>query len=389
MVAACLDLPQQGDESARLPDGMDWHRVCELALAHRVEGLVCRRLLREPTTIPAELMAALQRARQQQAFDFLAKAATTLKLVELLESNGHPTIVLKGCAVAYGYYAPEPELKYSGDVDILVAPNSFDAADQLLQRHGYVREAPEPGLPPRSASMARHLVNSYEYIDPTGGPRVELHHRLLSDPHVLAIPFADLLVRTRQIGIGAGMIRSLGPADLLTYLCCHGAGHAYARLKWLGDIAHVLRVTDDPASEQALELARTHRCERSLALTFAVLERLAGMSRPAAASHMPPVGESLVSGVLRAISTGMRERPLGLLDMRDQMRALRYQLALAETWRSKRFMMLKHLVHLDDTSLLGLGVRWRPLYALLGRPLALARYVRRSVLGNRQDAGGV
>lgn len=56
-------------------------------------------------------------------------------LLELLESQRIPAVILKGAAA--GQYYPRPALREYGDIDLLVLPEDFDRACALLSVSGY------------------------------------------------------------------------------------------------------------------------------------------------------------------------------------------------------------------------------------------------------------
>lgn len=58
----------------------------------------------------------------------------TRQLVESLEAAGLPVLVLKGCGVAALY--PVPELRKSGDVDILIRESDLERATEVLKKSG-------------------------------------------------------------------------------------------------------------------------------------------------------------------------------------------------------------------------------------------------------------
>lgn len=375
--ATAAQARKPGDEQA-----IDWRKLRELAAAHRVQGLVRRHLIDHPSyAAPTDVLGELETAHRRHALGYLSNAAETLRLVARLEGAGIETIVLKGCAVAQAFYAPEPELKQSMDIDILVAPESFSRADSIARAAGYVRELPRENMPERADSMARYLVNSYEYARAAGGTRLELHHRLLVDPHTLAVPFATLLARSAPIPLGGRSIRGLGRDDLLIYLACHGAGHAYGRLKWLADFARVAIQLSEAEIEAAIARAREVGGLRALSLSLELLKQSGGWIVPPRVQELLEIRGILVEAARKAIVRGMRESDLALTDLPQHLRAMRYGLMLADSARSRRFLAMKYLVNPEDVHSLGLGIAWRPLYAVLGRPLAGLRYLRRLLSG--------
>lgn len=57
-------------------------------------------------------------------------------LINLLEENNIPCVIIKGAAVAV--YYPHPSLRLMGDVDFLVSRNNFDKAATILESNGYL-----------------------------------------------------------------------------------------------------------------------------------------------------------------------------------------------------------------------------------------------------------
>lgn len=128
--------------------------------------------------------------RQSYRLLFLTKY-----LVRLLEDEQIPVAVLKGCGVAACY--PVPELRKSGDVDLLVQRSNLNRARYVLERSGY------RALEKQTAN--HHLVfRSGEGID------VELHV-LLAEPfddeqmnermREMADQFAAKIIRRPCMGI--------------------------------------------------------------------------------------------------------------------------------------------------------------------------------------------
>lgn len=71
------------------------------------------------------------------------------KISHSLSEAGIPHAILKGVAVAI--YYPKPENRSNGDIDLLVGPERFREAEDILQQCGYTREA--ESLNPRHVSF--------------------------------------------------------------------------------------------------------------------------------------------------------------------------------------------------------------------------------------------
>ena len=85
------------------------------------------------------------------------------KLLQLLETNNIPCVILKGAAAAMAY--PHPMLRTMGDVDILVKRSDFESTATLLESNGYV-------LTEERDSTSHHYAYAKDHIS------FELHKRI-------------------------------------------------------------------------------------------------------------------------------------------------------------------------------------------------------------------
>lgn len=105
-------------------------------------------------TVPGEVRSELQeqavegltvlalndesQLKYRQVAQFVWMAAAQTETIKLLENAHIPVIVLKG--TASGIYYPEPYLRTYGDIDLMVQPLNYDAAIDLMRRHGYTQQ---------------------------------------------------------------------------------------------------------------------------------------------------------------------------------------------------------------------------------------------------------
>jgi hypothetical protein len=364
---------------------IDGGRLTELALRHRVAGLLWQRLATSGAGAPPNVLAALGSLHRAQSLAYLAQLDETLRLSGVLHAEGHPVIALKGCALACETF---PGLRHVQDIDLLVSPQHFREVAKVLVAEGYVRRVPVPDMPRSAESMALYLTNVFEFFHPKRALKVELHHRLLADPYIMAIPFAELLTRSRTLEFGNRTLRVLGPADLTVYLCCHAAFHAFFRLKWLADISRFLERGGQDTVRMMLTHARTLGCERHVLLTLLMLEQLSGSYKTAPVVDKQRKEWTTPWLAIEARRVLLREDlvpSFRFADIVNRARALTYDICLGVGWRSRMLHVLRHLCHIDDMSLLRLGVEWRWLYAMLGRPLALRRILNKSAAANEES----
>lgn len=123
--------PEKRDEKHCNLSEEEWEKLVRLAERHGMVSLLYPELC-ENQKISDRLkqrvsMAAKQTVLQQYRLLFLSKY-----LISLLEENGIDAVILKGATV--GTYYPVPELRKSGDVDLLLLnPKDLNKVKQLLE----------------------------------------------------------------------------------------------------------------------------------------------------------------------------------------------------------------------------------------------------------------
>lgn len=158
-------------EAAALGRQADMKKVIRLARQHRVLPLLYGALCEDwqGEALDAEdikCVESISRTTVRQSYRLLF---LTRYLVRILEKAGVPVLVLKGSGVAELY--PVPELRKSGDVDVLIPKDRLEAATKLLAENGFTAKEIQ--------HANHHLVfNSGDGID------LELHT-------MLAEPFRD------------------------------------------------------------------------------------------------------------------------------------------------------------------------------------------------------
>jgi Uncharacterised nucleotidyltransferase len=161
-----------------------------------------------------------------------------------LRARGIPVWVLKGMHTAYAYF-PDPGTRPSTDIDLLVHPDDWAAARDVLAGLGLVerRHASQPRdsawAPPGPAR-----VPTLDYAHADGPWSVDLHRsldRLPFEGLETSIGMPDLATSPewRELATPA---RVLPQPLLLAYLALHASSHFYRiRQVWLIELALVTR----------------------------------------------------------------------------------------------------------------------------------------------------
>ena len=133
-----------------------------------------------------------------------------------------------------------PTLRDIGDIDLLVGEKDIFKAGEILRSLAYLRFEPQARLTPRRVRSYVAHQKDFSYEHRGGGIVIDLHWRLFRNPFLPAnATLAE--VGEEWLMLGADRIPTLPAPRLLLYLCVHGALDGWLRLKWLADIAALLR----------------------------------------------------------------------------------------------------------------------------------------------------
>jgi Uncharacterised nucleotidyltransferase len=167
--------------------GLAWWRIRHSSLADTRAG--------------QELRAAF---RLQVLHDAMYEARLKAVVTDLHDAGVEP-ILLKGWTVGRLY--PASGLRPSGDIDLHVAPDLYEAAERVLT----------------SSRGTRYDVDlSHEESD------------------LLYLSWHDALAHSQQVELGDTAVRVMGPEHHLVLLCMHFLKHGGWRPLWLCDIALAL-----------------------------------------------------------------------------------------------------------------------------------------------------
>ena len=255
----------------------DWPRVAMIVDRHRVAGLFAAGI--GALCPDAETRATIHALARDSAVQELQSVFETLRLVRVLEAAGIPVRVLKGASaaiLAFGRFG----LRYSMDIDLLVARSSVAHAATLLDAQGYVRIEPpaDAGAAMLRARMARYKDLAFEH--PDTGILIELHWRLFQNPYLLR--GADLDAQAQMQLVPGASVAVLPRDQAILYMFAHGTEHGWARLKWLADIGALFAAEPAQSVDQFYARARRRRIGRLVAPGLVLSHALYGTPLPAA-----------------------------------------------------------------------------------------------------------
>ena len=359
---------------------LNWNHFYQLAA---VQGVLSQALhslsLSNAVGIPEALMVALRRDHRDRVARDLSLTAETLRLVRGLETRGVASIVLKGCAISNSLYPPNPELRHSTDIDLLVSSHDFFDAEYYLRQYGYIRKNPK--FEPRASArcMVNYLLHAYTYVNPKLNIAVDLHQRLTANPYWMNIHSHEIFKTSVTIKLPAGEIKGLGLQVLTPYLCCHALGHGFMRLSWINDVARVFDQIDASQAGKMFDRAKVYGADGPLILASRVLTRLHGGETPFsrfAVSNEKLAGKEDI--VLKRIAQGKSpnyKRTIGSLSAELSSFVLNNQLSSRP--EAKVYNLASLLCDARDTCVLQASPKWLLLYFMAGPLLSMGRFILR------------
>ncbi|MGZ8997829.1 MAG: nucleotidyltransferase domain-containing protein [Allosphingosinicella sp.] len=281
LMAACCRWPPSAARGEAIrtsaAEPIDWDGFGRLVAKHRVEGLVHDGLKRAGVVPPAELDESLAAEASDIARRNLAFAAECKALNALLDEAGTDHLFIKGTTLnilAYGTLA----LKKACDIDLLVDPDVYERAVELVEARGY--RCLVPGPDPARADILDWARSHKHTIWTRSGIILELHSSLVDNPPLL--PGLSVRSPRQSVEIAPGIVLpTLATEILFAYLCAHGATHGWSRLKWLADVAALIKDMDEARIERLHARSVELGGGRSAGQALLLCSTLFGMSLPA------------------------------------------------------------------------------------------------------------
>jgi hypothetical protein len=347
---------------------IDWCRFLRVARRHRVLGLTHDGLTRATPEVPPEIAREIRAHAATLVGEHLAMAAETLRLQRLLDEADLPVLFVKGASLAQLAFG---NLGLSGgeDIDLLVPQEALAAATAVVEKAGYRRFDPPPGISAAQLRLLMPIRKDFGFAHQSTGWPIELHWRLFLNPH--AMTESSIMAASRVVPLADTVgLRTLGEEDLFAYLCMHGALHSWNRLKWLADVNALLASTPQDGVERLVDAAEARGAGRAAAQALLLCRRLFGTPLPArlmAAAGKSATVRWLEATALNAMTTGRGEQ-----DPHDARfgttRGSLSTFLLSRSWRYWLAELNLHLINPTDVLTMPLPRQLRFLYPLLRLP---------------------
>ncbi|MDQ6701133.1 MAG: nucleotidyltransferase family protein [Acidobacteriota bacterium] len=282
-ILLCCAVTHPGPERVRrLPEllgaTLDWNAIFEQGGWHGTLPLLYWNLQSLPGgLVPPEVLIRLRSHFHETASRNLFMTAELVQLLSLFRERGIAAVPLKGPALAHAIY-DNLALREFSDLDILVPRRDVGRVQELLASRHY-----RPQVHLSGAGQSAFIESNYELcFAREGSADLEIHWGFQEEKFLGANLSPDgWWDRLEPSSLGGQQV--LGPPrqDLLIFLCAHGAKHVWNRLKWISDIAELLRVSPEIDWRQLMENAEASGAKRLLLLGIYLAQHLLGSEVPA------------------------------------------------------------------------------------------------------------
>lgn len=218
ILLACLKKDQSAPDAAllRALSSQDWSHLLELADMQRVTSLMWHRLKQKQLEpfIPESAGVVLRNSFRQNTLNNLRFNAELTKLLETLEKENIPLILLKGIVLAQAVYE-HVGLREMNDIDVLARPCDLTRIADILKERGY-----HP-IQPVDVNIAMQTAHHLPRLIKKGCAGFEIHWNLTRSGKPYSIDPGGLWERAVPVQISGHNALMLSPEDMLLHVCLH------------------------------------------------------------------------------------------------------------------------------------------------------------------------
>jgi hypothetical protein len=221
-----------------LTDGIDWEYLLKLVEFHGIMPLVAYNLTRYNFRdhIPEPYLERLSGNYNNTLYRNMLLSKELVSILSAFRKDGVAVIPLKGTVLTEVLYE-NPASRKMVDMDILVHPEDTVKARSILAELGYIQMPEKPHWD--------HQFHEVPYCKQGAFPFFLELHQNLEDRRLVTVPEADIWRRSQSFELQGISATVLSPEDNLLFLATHLCKHSDELLKFLGDIAELLKKYQD------------------------------------------------------------------------------------------------------------------------------------------------
>lgn len=283
-----VEVDQRSHEQAQelLKKDLDWGYLFRIACVHSVVSFIYRNLRKVEggEHVPPPIMHKMQRAYEGIAGSNQWSMEVLVGLLKLFREHGVSAIEIKGLVLAFDIYKTL-DLRFIGDLDILIRRQDLELVKRLMLDRGYV---PFAGLLQKDLYCVRSNGATFQawseehhhniqFLDRETSSFVEVHWHLVEPSYQAYFDVESIWTNAKPLNYGETTLLTLSPEDNLFYLTLHaGLSNGLAiKLSDLCDIAQTItRYAEQLDWDKVMPRARTPLFRPFLYCVWAMVNNL-------------------------------------------------------------------------------------------------------------------
>lgn len=271
---------------ALLQEDIDWTYLIQTAHRHGTMPLLYWNLNTTCSeAVPKAILGQFRDYFHTNAQRNLFLTEELLLLLNLFAAHGISAIPFKGPVLAASAYG-KLSLRQFCDLDILVHERDVPRALDLLISQRYqppsqlhvVKEKPYVRFE-QFMESAQHQ-GSYDLARADGKVFIELHWKLTPKHFPFPIDLERSWESLQPISLAGTIILNFVPEEMLLILCMHGTKDGWLQMKWICDVAELIRAHQRLDWERVVEQAGSLGSKRMLFLGLLLASNLLGTALP-------------------------------------------------------------------------------------------------------------
>lgn len=353
-----------------LTRALDWEFLQDIAVDQALLPLLALHVTSHGAgLVPPEVLDRLRAELLTNRQGNLYLVRELVRVLSRFKSAGIDALAFKGPVLAQLVYE-DTGFRQAGDLDILIRPNDFHRAAELLRELRYEME-PQLTRAQEQAHLRFHCEIQFVHEDQFSV--VDLHWGITPQTFPLPLTADDFLSNRKTVYLAGHPIETLTDEDLVVYLSVHAAKHYFRKLEWITTIVELIKTNPELSWAAVIATARKSKTEKIVCLALMLGESLYGQPVPEPFTHLAG------SSDLRDEVAKIRANLLTDRVAPNQLQAFRWRMQFLSRKDAYLSLARSALVPtIGDWRALSIPDALYPVYYLF-RPLRLAvKYIRHS-----------
>ncbi len=263
------------------PD-VDWEPVRQEAQRHRVLSPLFHALEHLlGTQLPTPVRNQIREHKRGLKIRNTFLVQELGRINQHLEAAGLPLLAMKGTVLARTVYG-DLTARQSVDMDILVPRSQFSEVERALQDVGYEYAEKRKRLTGWRKTLSLHLDGQWQFTRAKGPFHLDVHTRVMPPRYSFPAAFDALWNRAQKVRLNDEVsVWGFSPEDRLFSLCYHGVKNQWRALKYVVDLAELIRTQPDLDWANVVEYAERTRSTRVVRLGLSLSQGIMSASLPA------------------------------------------------------------------------------------------------------------